>query len=218
MFTGIIEALGSVSQIERASGGARLNVTTDMDMSSDRIGDSVAVNGICLTIVEITTNSFALDLSQETIGRTTFEEMKVGDKVNLERALKFSGRLGGHLVTGHIDGVGVVRRRTRSGASEVFEITAPSGMERYMIEKGSIAVDGISLTINSCQGRDFSVNIIPHTLSVTTLGLHMSGSRVNIEADVLGKYIERIMSGGKAGGSGDIDLELLAKHGFLKDR
>jgi riboflavin synthase len=217
MFTGIIESLGSIARIERTAGDARITIVTDLDLSKDSVGDSVSVNGICLTITSLTGNSFVVDVSEESISRTTFDDIRVGDKVNLERALRLSDRLGGHIVTGHIDGVGVVRNRNPRGKSVVFDVTAPPGIERYMVDKGSIAVDGISLTINSCQGRDFSVNIIPHSLEVTTLGFRKAGDRVNIEADILGKYIERITAGGGTGQSKEMDLDFLANHGFLKN-
>ncbi len=219
MFTGIIEDLGTVSQIERAATGARLTITAPWDLSHDKIGDSIAVNGICLTVTDKTPQNFSVDVSAESISRTNFDKMKTGDRVNLERALRLSDRLGGHLVLGHVDGVGTVKRRTRKGNSAIFEISAPKELERYLVEKGSIAIDGISLTINTCQASDFSVNIIPHTLEVTTLGDRQTGSNVNLETDILGKYVEKLMLGkSDSEKSKDMDLGFLAEHGFLKGR
>ncbi len=218
MFTGIIEGLGTLTGM-RAAGEARVvTVDADFDLGGTRVGDSIAVNGACLTATTLAGNRFTADVSPETLSKTTFGEAKIGQKVNLERALRLSDRLDGHLVSGHIDGLARLESRERAATAIVLRFNAPPELTRYMIVKGSVAVDGVSLTINQCDDQGFSVSIIPHTAQITTIGLKGVGDRFNIETDLIGKYVERFLTRGEAAsppaGRG-IDMALLAKSGFL---
>lgn len=220
MFTGIIEGLGTVAQVRPVDGGSRLTVSADFSLEGTGIGDSIAVNGACLTVVSLQGPRFSVDVSPETLARTTLESVKTGERVNLERALRLSDRLDGHLVSGHVDGLGVITGKQSQGNAIVVTFEVPEALSRYMIPKGSVAVDGISLTINSCEKERFNVSVIPHTAGMTTLGLKGAGARVNIETDMLGKYVEKFLSGqGKAPGEKNrpepLDMQFLAKTGFL---
>ncbi len=221
MFTGIIEGLGAVSAVRPASQGKRLTVEADFDLNQTKIGDSICVSGACLTAVKIDGRHFEVDISPETLQMTTFSQAKVGQRVNLERALRLSDRIDGHLVSGHIDGVGKIRQRETQGNAIIVTIEVPELLTRYMINKGSVAVDGISLTINTCAAGSFSASIIPHTAQLTTIGFKNKGDPVNIETDMLGKYVERFMSerpgrdGARAGKPSAIDKEYLLKTGFI---
>jgi riboflavin synthase len=219
MFTGIIEGLGTLSAFRLLGQGARLAIESGISLAESGIGDSIAVNGACLTAVAISGNRFEVDVSPETLRHTTLGSAKVGDRVNLERALRLSDRLDGHLVSGHIDGVGSLRQRKPIGNAILITISVPRPLTRYMIHKGSVAVDGVSLTINSLGPESFEVSIIPHTAGLTTVGFKQPGSPVNIETDMIGKYVERfttIPGDSKApGGKKDIDIALLARSGFM---
>ena len=221
MFTGIIEGLGTVAKLRPSGRGKRLVVTTDFELKEMKIGDSIAVNGACLTAVVISTNRFEADLSPETLSRTTLNKVKTGDRVNLERALRLSDRLDGHLVSGHIDGIGTLSGREDDDNAIIITITVSEALSRYMIPKGSVAVDGISLTINNCSHDRFSVSIIPHTSKLTTLGFKKKGEAVNIETDMIGKYVERFVCASDGGYKKEsvkktaVDMELLVKSGFL---
>jgi len=220
MFTGIIEGLGTVSQMRPVDGGSRLTVTADFSLAGTGIGDSIAVNGACLTAVSLQGPRFTVDVSPETLSKTTFKAVKIGDRVNLERALRLSDRLDGHLVSGHIDGLGTITGKKHEGNAIVVTFAVSEDLSRYMIPKGSVAVDGISLTINSCDKHSFSVSVIPHTAKWTTIGLKDAGAAVNIETDMLGKYIEKFMNGKKderweTQDSEPLDMQFLAKTGFL---
>ena len=219
MFTGIIEGLGAISAIRSTGQGKRLTIEADFDLHQTKIGDSLCVSGACLTAVKIDGRHFEVDISPETLQMTTFGEAKVGQRVNVERALRLSDRLDGHLVSGHIDDVGNIRQREHLGNAIIVTIDVPESLARYMIYKGSVAVDGISLTINTCDANSFSVSIIPHTAKLTTIGFKNRGDRVNIETDMLGKYVERFMNArpGRAGAEKafSIDKEYLLKTGFL---
>ena len=193
MFTGIIEGLGTIREIRSTGQGKRLGVNADFDLDQTKIGDSISVNGACLTVVMIEGALFQVDLSPETLARTTFGRAKIGDRVNLERALRLSDRLDGHLVSGHIDGIGTVKLKEKTGNAIIFTIEVPESLSYYMIKKGSVAVDGISLTINNCGRNRFDVSIIPHTAKLTTLGFITAGDLVNIETDMIGKYVERFV-------------------------
>jgi len=194
MFTGIIEGLGTVSAVRPAGQGKRLAVEADFDLKQTKIGDSICVSGACLTAVKIDSRHFEVDISPETLQMTTFSQAKVGQRVNIERALRLSDRIDGHLVSGHIDGVGKIRQSETLGNAIIVTIEVPESMTRYMISKGSVALDGISLTINTCAADSFSISIIPHTAKLTTIGFKNKGDPVNIETDMLGKYVERFMS------------------------
>ena len=211
MFTGIIEELGRVvaTGLNRASG--RLQLAADRVLDDCRIGDSIAVNGVCLTVTAIRQPVIDFDVSAETLRRSNLGRLKPGALVNLERALPADGRFGGHIVSGHIDATGSFNRRRQEGNAEILSFTAPPAVSRYLIEKGSIAIDGISLTIAELSGHDFSVAAIPHTLAVTTLGRLKPGAEVNLEVDLIAKYVEKLL--GKAD-HGGLDLTTLKKHGF----
>lgn len=194
MFTGIIQAVGHVQHLTESSGGdARVTIAAGgLDLSDVGIGDSIAVNGVCLTVVEKGWAHFSVDVSQETFACTI--GFTPGESVNLEKALRLSDRLGGHLVLGHVDGVGEVVRVERVGDSVRLDIRTPEGLERYLAPKGSVAVNGVSLTVNRVHGEEFSVNLIPHTLEVTMLKNLKPGDRVNLEADMLARYAERLLA------------------------
>jgi riboflavin synthase len=191
VFTGIIEGLGTVKSITRAAGGLRMGIEADIPMDETKVGDSIAVSGACLTIVDFRDNIFAVDVAPETLSKTTLGQAKVGDRVNLERSLCLGDRLDGHLVTGHVDGVGVVRAKRPMANAILFAFGVPEPLSRYIVEKGSVAVDGISLTVNACKRSTFEVSIIPHTARITSMGFKKVGDQVNIETDIIGKYVER---------------------------
>jgi riboflavin synthase len=219
MFTGIIEGLGHLAGIRSAGQGRRLAITADFDLAGTKVGDSIAVSGACLTVVQIAGRRFEVDVSPETLAKTTFGAARVGERVNLERALRLSDRMDGHLVSGHIDGTGVIEAREAAGNAVIVEAAVPAALTRYMILKGSVAVDGISLTINTLEPARFTVSIIPHTAGLTTIGFKQKGERVNIETDMIGKYVEKFLSGKQAhpGPSpSGVTLDLLAKAGYIK--
>ena len=199
MFTGIIEELGTIRRVDLAGGGLRLGVEAKRVVEDLRPGDSISLNGVCLTVVESGPLSFTVEAVEETLRRTTLGELRVGDRVNLERALRLSDRLGGHLVTGHIDGVGHIQALRPEGNSTRFYIEVPQDMVPYLIVKGSVAVDGVSLTVVDIEDSRFSVSIIPFTAQNTTFGLRRVGDRVNIELDLIGKYVARLMQLGQGG-------------------
>lgn len=218
MFTGIIEGMGALASIQTTGEGRRFTIHSDFDLEDTRIGDSVAVNGVCLTVTDIGPKRFLADVSPETLARSTFMKARVGDRVNLERALRLSDRLGGHLVSGHIDGVGAVHRKTKKGNAWIISINIPESLSRYIIQKGSVAVDGVSLTVNQVTATHFEVSIIPHTAGLTTVGIKSPGDAVNIETDMIGKYVERFLLpyGHKPGsGASSVDMSVLARSGFL---
>jgi len=193
MFTGIIEELGTVKGVRRQSDGMRLSVTAKVIMDGMKTGDSIAVNGACLTVTEFDRSFFTADVSGETVNRTNIGKLRVGDKVNLERPMMLSDRLGGHLVSGHVDDVGVIRGVDKRGGMSIFTLEIPKDIQRYLVVKGSIAIDGISLTVNDVIGNKFTVTVIPHTAEMTTLGFKKSGDTVNLENDLIGKYVERFV-------------------------
>ncbi len=218
MFTGIIEAVGRVLAREDRRGDARLRVASGgLDLGDVRVGDSIAVNGVCLTAVELPGDGFWADVSAESLSRTTLGALRPGDPVNLEKALTPTSRLGGHMVAGHVDGVGRVLERRPEARSVRFVIEAPRELARYIAEKGSIAVDGVSLTVNRVEGARFDLNIVPHTLQGTTIDQYQPGRPVNLEVDVIARHLERLLLGDAAAESaGGVTLELLARHGFVK--
>jgi riboflavin synthase len=217
MFTGIIQAVGTIRQLRSLGGDARLVVDTgSLDLADTRIGDSIAVNGVCLTAVELGKSEFAADVSAETLSRTTLGDLAAGDRVNLEKALTPTTHLGGHMVSGHVDGVGEILSRQTDARSTRFRIQVPGELARYVAEKGSICIDGVSLTVNLVEGDAFEVNIVPHTMDHTCISSYRGGSRVNIEVDVVARYLERLLSTATDDPSTGIDLALLRKRGFLK--
>lgn len=220
MFTGIIEAVGHIQSMQPRSGDVRVYVKTGkLDLADVKLGDSIAVNGVCLTAVELPGDGFWADVSQETMRRTAFTRLKTGSQVNLEKALTASTRLGGHMVSGHVDGVGHVLSRSEEARSVRFRIEAPAALAKYIAEKGSITVDGTSLTVNAVDGAVFDLNIVPHTIQETVMGEYQPGHPVNLEVDVIARYLERLLLGDKAAESGSgntINLAFLAENGFLK--
>jgi len=194
MFTGIVETMGSVARLMRRGGGARLEVTAPTVVPELVIGDSVAVNGACVTVTELNTEAFACDLVPETVARTNLGILQIGEDVNIERPVRATDRLGGHIVQGHVDAVGLVRSRRRVGAQEMLEVTVPFELTRYLAPQGSVSLDGVSLTVVAVDKDRFRVALIPHTVATTTLGKKGQGSSVNVEVDVISKYVERHMS------------------------
>jgi len=217
MFTGIILAVGKISAIERKAGDCRLTIATGkLPLHDVVLGDSIATNGVCLTAVELGKDYFCADVSNETLSRTLLNVATVGTPVNLELALTPTTRLGGHIVSGHVDGIGSVMEKRADGRSFRFKFKAPDNLAKYIAEKGSICINGISLTVNDVDGAVFSVNIVPHTLKETTLGDATVGTKVNLEVDLLARYLERLLKGDAAAIShGGITEELLQKSGFF---
>lgn len=218
MFTGIIEGQGRVTTLTRTANGARLTVETPFSLASDAIGDSIAVNGVCLTAVELLPHTFVAEASNETLAKTTLGELTAGAVVNLERALRVGDRLGGHMVQGHVDDTGRFLRRVPSGDATDYHFSAPAELMDAIVSKGSIAIDGISLTVNGCgygtstEAGTFWVTIIPHTAAVTTLGSKAPGARVNLETDVVGKYIVSLAQRGRLGPK--LTHDMLKENGF----
>jgi len=219
MFTGIVEAVGTLIAMEPKGQDVSVRVRSGkLDLSDVKLGDSIATNGVCLTVVALPGDGYGADVSGETIKRTGFAHYKVGQALNLERALTPTTRLGGHLVSGHVDGVGELVSVHPLGRAMEYWIQAPDELARYIAEKGSITVDGISLTVNAVDGARFKLTIVPHTTAETTVGDWRPGSRVNLEVDLIARYLERLMLGDKAAqpASAGITLETLAQHGFLR--
>lgn len=218
MFTGIIQAIGKIAAIELQGGDARLRINSGtLDLADIHLGESIAVNGVCLTVVEVESRGFSADVSAETLSCTTLSVWRIGEGVNLEKALTATSRLGGHLVSGHVDGVGDVLERQQQARSVRLCIQAPTVLARYIATKGSICVDGVSLTVNAVDGAVFELNIVPHTLQVTTLDKYRVATRVNLEVDVIARYLERLMMRDPAAKEGaNLTNAFLAEHGFLK--
>ncbi len=219
MFTGIVEELGRLKAIRKSSKSALLDVEAGLVLQDVKLGDSIAVNGVCLTVTSFNNNSFTADVMAETLSKTILGNLKPGDQLNLERALRLSDRLGGHLVSGHIDGVGTIVSQEMVDIALVTEIEAPPAVLKYLVRKGSVAIDGISLTIVDLTARGFTVSLIPHTAKLTTLGFKKTGDSVNLEGDVIGKYVERLMTfeaptNAKTSKPG-LNLEFLSSNGFL---
>jgi riboflavin synthase len=218
MFTGIIQAVGSIASLEQRGGDMRLGVACGkLPMTDVKLGDSIAVSGVCLTVIEKTAQGFHADVSGETLQRTIIGRLAVHDAVNLEKALTLETRLGGHLVSGHVDGFGTVVARHEDSRSVQFTVQAPDELARYIATKGSICVDGVSLTVNAVDGASFELNIVPHTLAETTLRDYRAGRQVNLEVDLIARYLERLLQGEAAaqpGGGGKVTRELLESCGF----
>jgi|YelNatPaOPRAMG01_1025707.scaffolds.fasta_scaffold23419_2 riboflavin synthase len=218
MFTGLIQDIGKVVQVEGQSRGLTLKISTNLDLTSLKVGDSIAVDGVCLTIVELAGQSFLVEVSPETRQRTTLAKVKAGQEVNLERPLRMSDPLGGHFVAGHVDGTGEILAIIPEGKSWRYYFRTSPEISKYLIPKGSVAIDGISLTIGDCQGEEFSVVVIPHTAAQTTLGKKKVGDQVNLEVDLLAKYIEKFLHRQEVikPRPSKIDENFLAEHGYIK--
>lgn len=214
MFTGLIEDLGTLIELRRSGEAASVAIATALPMTELRLGESIAVNGVCLTVTSFGSGRVIADVSPETLEKSTLATLNRGARVNLERALRLSDRLGGHLVTGHVDGQAQIVERVRQGNAWRFAFQCDPAMARLLVAKGSVAIDGISLTVNEALDDRFSVMIIPHTLEQTTLAGRQVADRVNIETDLIGKYVARLLGAGDTAPCG-VTLDLLAKSGFL---
>jgi riboflavin synthase len=215
MFTGIVEDKGRVLRVEYRGQEKRLTIELPHHLTEVQLGDSININGVCLTIVQKQGRAIELDLSQETLQKTVLGELKEGNQINLERALKLTDRLGGHIVTGHTDGIGVIVEKRRERDFLQLKIRIPESVSRYVVQKGSIAIDGISLTVNEYLESEIRMTLIPYTIEKTTLLDKNVGDRVNVEADILGKYVEKLLDRENKK-SGKVDLSFLKEHGFIK--
>lgn len=215
MFTGIIEDKGRVLRVESHGQEKRLTIELPSHLTEVQLGDSININGVCLTIVRIQKRAIDLDLSQETLQKTVLGELKEGNRVNLERPLRLTDRLGGHIVTGHIDGIGVISQKRQERDFLQLKIRIPESVTRYVVTKGSIAIDGISLTVNEFLGTEIQMMLIPYTIQKTTLVDKRVGDRVNVETDILGKYVEKLLDRGNKK-TGEVGLSFLREHGFIK--
>jgi riboflavin synthase len=215
MFTGIIEDKARVLRVEERGQAKRLSLQLGAHLTELQLGDSISINGVCLTVMEKSGQTIGLDLSSETLERTALGALREGDQVNSERALRLADRLGGHIVTGHIDGTGVITEKRRETDFFHLGVRIPSSAAKYVVPKGSIAIDGISLTVNGCGGDEIRVTLIPYTLERTTLIDKKVGDRVNVETDILGKYVEKLLRR-ESGKSGAVDISLLREYGFIK--
>lgn len=219
MFTGIIEAIGEIADIRMVDGDMRLRIRTgELDLSDVKLGDSIATNGICLTAVELPGDGFVADVSRETLAHSRFPDMKVGERVNLEKAMMPVSRFGGHIVSGHVDGLGQIVERRDDARSVRLTIQTPKSLQRYIAAKGSITVDGVSLTVNSVNGADFGLNIVPHTAQETIIDSYRQGRWVHLEVDIIARYLERLMGAADADdapGEG-LTLNKLAAAGFMR--
>jgi riboflavin synthase len=212
MFTGIIQSVGRIARLEPRGGDVRLVVdTTELDLSDVQLGDSISVSGVCLTAVTLEARGFSADVSNETLSLTTLGKLKAGDPVNLEKALRLADRLGGHLVSGHVDGLGKVVSITPDGRSQRWTFEVPPALARYIAAKGSVCIDGTSLTVNEVSGGRFGVNLIPHTVEHTAFHVRRVGDAVNIEVDVIARYVEQLLRSGEAP---KLDEAFLKQHGF----
>ncbi|HRG50945.1 MAG TPA: riboflavin synthase [Pseudomonadales bacterium] len=219
MFTGIVQAVGKLVASENRHGDKRLRIqTADLDLSDVILGDSIATNGVCLTVVALPGDGFWADVSVETLDYTTLGALKNGSAVNLEKALRASDRLGGHIVSGHVDGVGEIISIHSDARSIRYRLRAPAELARYIAHKGSVCVDGVSLTVNKVEGAEFELNIVPHTQQKTVFSEYKTGSKVNLEVDVIARYLERLLLGEKAAEKNSAEkltASFLAEHGFL---
>lgn len=221
MFTGIIEAIGSLKNAELRGGDKRLSIDVgDLELESVSLGDSISVNGVCLTVAEFWSKGFVADVSVETLSRTTLGDLALGALLNLERAMLPTTRFNGHLVSGHVDGVGQIIQRKADARSVRFVISAGEHLARYIAEKGSVSLDGISLTVNWVDGGQFGINIVPHTLDKTTLGQARTGHSVNLEVDIIARYLERLLKSESTSPSvnNGVTREVLARFGYLADK
>jgi riboflavin synthase len=220
MFTGIIESIGKIAKMEQRGGDVRLHIATGkLDLSDVALGDSIAVNGVCLTAVVLPGDGFVADVSNETLSLTSLGQLSTGSPVNLEKALTMSTRLGGHLVSGHVDGLGEVIAKSEDARSIRFTVKAPDELAKYIAHKGSITVDGTSLTVNAVKGAEFELNIVPHTAQETIMSEYEVGRKVNLEVDLVARYLERLLLGDKAADAyaeSGLNMQKLMEAGFVK--
>ena len=220
MFTGIIESIGKIAKMEKRGGDVRLHIATGkLDLSDVALGDSIAVNGVCLTAVVLPGDGFVADVSNETLSLTSLGQLSTGSPVNLEKALTMSTRLGGHLVSGHVDGLGEVIAKSEDARSIRFTVKAPDDLAKYIAHKGSITVDGTSLTVNAVKGAEFELNIVPHTAQETIMSEYEVGRKLNLEVDLVARYLERLLLGDKAADAyaeGGLNMQKLMEAGFVK--
>jgi riboflavin synthase len=220
MFTGIIESIGKIAKMEKRGGDVRLHIATGkLDLSDVALGDSIAVNGVCLTAVVLPGDGFVADVSNETLSLTSLGQLSTGSPVNLEKALTMSTRLGGHLVSGHVDGLGEVVAKSEDARSIRFTVKAPDELAKYIAHKGSITVDGTSLTVNAVSGAEFELNIVPHTAQETIMSEYEVGRKVNLEVDLVARYLERLLLGDKAADAhaeGGLNMQKLMEAGFVR--
>jgi len=220
MFTGIIESIGKIAKMEKRGGDVRLHIATGkLDLSDVALGDSIAVNGVCLTAVVLPGDGFVADVSNETLSLTSLGQLSTDSPVNLEKALTMSTRLGGHLVSGHVDGLGEVIAKSEDARSIRFTVKAPDELAKYIAHKGSITVDGTSLTVNAVKGAEFELNIVPHTAQETIMSEYEVGRKVNLEVDLVARYLERLLLGSKAADAyaeGGLNMQKLMEAGFVK--
>jgi riboflavin synthase len=217
VFTGLIEAIGYVSKMEKRREFTRISFSSPWGLTEIKAGDSISVNGACLTVTSVDGKLFTVDVSQETVARTTLMGLKPTDPVNLERPLTLADRLGGHLVLGHVDGTATITGMRKEGGAITITFRTSEDLLPYLVEKGSVAIDGISLTVNEPRGNEFSVTIIPYTSQRTTIGRKKVGDKVNVEADIIGKYVQRLLSGQgpeERASKSELDVDFLAKHGY----
>ena len=215
MFTGIIEEIGTVKNIQRNGSNSFIVIEAKKVLEDVHLGDSIAVNGVCLTVTKTDGSIFQADVMNETLSRSSLGELRQGSKVNLERAMATNGRFGGHIVSGHIDGTGIITDIVNDGIAIWYTISANADIMRYIVEKGSIAIDGISLTVARVTDRDFSVSVIPHTAEMTILSTKSEGQRVNLENDIIGKYVEKLMKPAEKSKNSGIDMSFLSSNGFI---
>lgn len=218
MFTGIIEAVGEIAALQPQAGDVRVYIKSgQLDLSDVQLGDSIATNGVCLTVVQLPGDGYWADVSAETLSCSSFSFLPVGSRVNLERALTPDTRLGGHLVSGHVDAMGEIIRRRKDARSVCFTLKAPDDLAKYIAAKGSICIDGVSLTVNQVRGAEFDINIVPHTVEETIIGSYQAGTRVNLEVDLIARYLERLVLGDRAADrqqEGGLSLTMLRENGF----
>ncbi len=220
MFTGIIEGIGTIKSVIRKGDGVSMDIQADFALEDIRVGDSIAVSGACLTAIQVRDKAFNVDVAPETLSKTTLGQAKVGNKVNLERALRLGDRLSGHLVTGHVDGIGTVKAKRSAANATLFTIGVSEDLSGYIVQKGSVALDGISLTVNACRKDALEVSIIPHTTRLTTMGSAKVGDMVNVETDMIGKYVQRFVKPfvkriGQPQARASVSEAVLTKAGFM---
>jgi riboflavin synthase len=215
MFTGIIEELGTLQRLERGSNSCQIAIQAAKVLEDVKLGDSIAINGVCLTVTSFDKEHFTADMMAETLAKTNLKDLVSGQRINLERASRLGDRMGGHLVQGHVDAVGTIVELQKVDIATVLRIKAPEDILRYLVPKGSVAIDGISLTVVAVLSDGFTVSIIPHTSKMTTLGFKKTGDTVNLEADIIGRYVEKLLQRSEGRNKSVLSSEFLAEHGFL---